>query len=135
MDATITREQAAAIANLVATFRPEWNLRLTTDEVMKCRGPLAAISDHALAVASDWANKAPTRISQIPMATRGGGTDKAGDKAPCQWCHRTEYACRQAQRNTGLDPHAYRPLSGARVPASANGWRSGDSEPRTLPGV
>lgn len=114
----MTRAQAAAIANCILTFRPGWYLPKLTDVIEELPGPYSVAAEHAIRVASDPRTKSPGMILAIPMKA-GEGADRParpGRREPCDICNRPEWTCGQAQRNTGLNPHEYRPLAGHALP-------------------
>lgn len=108
----MNRPEAAALAVLVRTQRPEWDEWATIEQLVKLPGSLIAITRHAITVAHDPQWRSPIALGFVPMTT-GDNRDESGrrpgDNRPCWICTRTEWACERARTNTGINDHHYQP--------------------------
>jgi hypothetical protein len=106
------REQAVALAQLVRTFRRDWDALATVEALVRIDEPLPIVTAHALTVAADRQYRTPAALGFVPIATgseRNDRGERPGDRRSCDICGRSEWACGQAQRNTGLAVHEWRP--------------------------
>ena len=102
--------QLRALAELVCTIRPEWDLPGVLANLAKVGQDATTTATRAIAAANNPAAHTPAAIAWPPAADAPLERSHGGRSAPCWVCTRTEWACYKAQENTGLDAHPYTPV-------------------------
>lgn len=118
------RNKAARLADFVAVFKPQWNMREVTDEIARLAGASdAVIAHYVIDLVQDSETRLPSRIglrwdSENPEL-KNNNRRRPGRTEPCDICGRTEWQCNQVIRNRCGDGHTY-------TPAAPRGYRNID---------